>query len=907
MDNFFSLTDRIKETSRTVGLGNLELDGAVQGFSAFDSFYAEGDSFYYAVTDGTNYEVGSGTFHVDGLSDTIYRHPVRSTNSDELVNFPNGIKEVFVTYAGFSSVYSASGIGGRNTPPQNSGMAFWASDQIIDYSPKVVFESGYGRIGINNPDVLDASITVGGDPSYSLIRASGFADGGSGILFSGVPTLFSGGVQLEPFLRNVADSTTGSDAVLDFGGVVDEIIKFKPQIPMTFFAGPTADCACVDDFPTFRLIEMSDLPAEILAVSGWADYTIARTGVAVSGWADYTMTDRDNAVSGWARYYTNAASGWALYNDTAISGWADYTTTARDNAISGWALQTIINSGVAVSGWARYYVDNQDHSATAVSGWADYNLATSGDVLAISGWADYSDVNVSGWARYYVDAQTAAEANHPYGDSGVRKLNNTYMLDPYNSGTLLRLGLEDDESVMIGMSGGHGASNYTQSTFIGTRIGENSDSSDCMVAIGYRTAINSSGNIRAIAIGCESLNSAQESPRLIGIGNNVAYSGWMLGDGIYFGNQSAKNMFCTASAEGTIGIGRRTFEFASGDLANNIGIGSLACRRVVNVNSGVYVGGATAVDAIDHTRTIAVGPIAANMAYNLSDSVLLGKAAGTESSGVSKSVGIGADALAFASGKFTTGEEYDLFVNNIAIGTRASYSGIQQSGVTAIGFRAAEQASGLHCIYMGPYAGYKRANKNEVIISTINNGLTPSTIDADWRDIETTGTLDIQNAIQGFIRVPEGGNTSLHIGRGLQGADTTDRIGPHNTVSIGTDNADSVALKLWGFDATFTDLGTQSSGLLETRPTLTNRSSMTIINGSGFLCTNDGTGADGGPDGVAIFNKRAGAAGNYLTYGGEEIATENIAGTIIPCRYGYDSGIAISTGSTWMFISGILI
>lgn len=267
MDNFF-LSDRTKETSRSTGLGNFTLDGSTQGFAAFEDSYSEGESFYYAITDGSFYEVGSGTFHVDGLSNTIYRHPIRSSNANELVNFGVGIKEVFVTYAGFSSVYSASGVAGRDTPPQPSGMAFWASDQIIDYSPKVVFESGYGRIGINDPDVLDASITVGGDPSYSLIRASGFADGGSGILFSGVPTLFSGGVQLEPFLRNVADSTTGSDAVLDFGGVVDEIVKFKPQIPTTFFAGPTADCACVDDYPTFRLITPTDLPSAIVDPSG---------------------------------------------------------------------------------------------------------------------------------------------------------------------------------------------------------------------------------------------------------------------------------------------------------------------------------------------------------------------------------------------------------------------------------------------------------------------------------------------------------------------------------------------------------------------------------------------------------------------------------------------------------------
>jgi hypothetical protein len=863
MSNFF-LTDRIKETSRTVGLGNIQLDGAVQGFSAFEDLYAEGQSFYYAMTDGTEYEVGSGTFHVDGLSNTIYRHAVRTSNSDNLVNFSAGVKEVFVTYAGFNSVYSASGIAGKPVP-NVSGVAFWGSNQILDYSPKIVFESGIGRLGINDPDSLDASITVGGDIDYSLIRASGFADGGSGILFSGVAGSFSGGVQLEPFLRNVADNTTGSDAVLDFGGLVDEIIKFKPQVPKTIFAGPTADCACIDDYPTFRLLDMDDLPAEILAVSGWAQATISNSGVAVSGWADATMTNRDNAVSGWADATMinrdNAVSGWAdvtiTNRDNAVSGWADVTITNRDNAVSGWALQTIINSGVAVSGWARVYVDNQLSGGT----------------------------------------------NHPYGDSGVRKLDDTYTLDPYNSGTLLRLGLNDDESAIVGISGGHGAATYTNSVFFGTKVAENSDSNICSVLIGNEAGLNASGNTRLIALGCDVTKNLQLSERLIAIGNEVANSGYNLKNAVFVGNLAGKNAFAL-SAESSIGIGNRSMQEASGSFAGTIAIGVQSCRDTVDVSSGIYIGQSAGAFSLTHNRSIGIGAASNNMAQKIDDGVAIGRSAGLESSGIVKSVYIGADAGAFSSG--TTNYAGDFAYDNIAIGNRASFSGVNNSGQIAFGYRTAEQASGVHNIYMGQFTGFKRSNRREVIIKTVNT-LTEPTLDSDWRNVETTGTLDIQEAIQGFVRHPDGGNTSLHLGRGLVAADTTDRIGPHNTVSIGADNANSVALQLWGFDSSFVDLGTQSSGLLATRPTLTNRSAMTLINGSGFLCTNDGTGADGSPNGVAIFNKRTSPEGNYLTFGGEEIATENIAGTIIPCRYGYDSGIAISTGSTWMFISGILI
>ena len=81
------LNDRIKETSRDTGTGHLTLDGAAQGFSSFDSAYSSGDILYYAISDGTNYEVGSGVFHTDGVYDRLERSAHKSTNSNNNVNF----------------------------------------------------------------------------------------------------------------------------------------------------------------------------------------------------------------------------------------------------------------------------------------------------------------------------------------------------------------------------------------------------------------------------------------------------------------------------------------------------------------------------------------------------------------------------------------------------------------------------------------------------------------------------------------------------------------------------------------------------------------------------------------------------------------------------------------------------
>ena len=258
----FKLYDRVKETSRSTGTSPFILDGAAQGFSAFSDFYSDGDYFYYAITDGTNYEVGSGQYVIDGSHDTIVRFPFQSTNSNSAVNFGDGVKEVFVTYAGKSSVYSALDLENR-TAPNKSGVLFWGSDQIAEYDSDLVWDSGIKSLGLQQTSPTYA-VDVGGFIDYSVIRASGFIDGGSGILFSGVTGSFSGGRQLEPFLRSQLNNDTGTDAVFALSGLVNEHLLFEKQVPKVFLAGPTEDCGCVSDYPTFRMLELEDLPlAEI--------------------------------------------------------------------------------------------------------------------------------------------------------------------------------------------------------------------------------------------------------------------------------------------------------------------------------------------------------------------------------------------------------------------------------------------------------------------------------------------------------------------------------------------------------------------------------------------------------------------------------------------------------------------
>ena len=95
--------DRVQETTTTTGTGTITLAGAVTGFQSF-SVIGNGNTTYYAIVGGAEFEVGIGTYTLSGTTlsrDTI----LESSNSGSLVNFSAGTKNVFVTYPAEKAVY----------------------------------------------------------------------------------------------------------------------------------------------------------------------------------------------------------------------------------------------------------------------------------------------------------------------------------------------------------------------------------------------------------------------------------------------------------------------------------------------------------------------------------------------------------------------------------------------------------------------------------------------------------------------------------------------------------------------------------------------------------------------------------------------------------------------------------
>ena len=98
------LADRVRETTTTAGTGNIALGGAVTGFQSFSAAMALNDTTYYTIAgQGTNeWEVGIGT--LTGATTLVRTTVLDSSNSNNLVSFSAGVKDVFITYPALEAV-----------------------------------------------------------------------------------------------------------------------------------------------------------------------------------------------------------------------------------------------------------------------------------------------------------------------------------------------------------------------------------------------------------------------------------------------------------------------------------------------------------------------------------------------------------------------------------------------------------------------------------------------------------------------------------------------------------------------------------------------------------------------------------------------------------------------------------
>jgi hypothetical protein len=281
------LKDRVKETSISTGTGAIALLGATGAYQPF-SVIGNGNQTYYAIAGQTTneWEVGIGTYTLS--TDTISRDTIlASSNSNAIVTFSAGTKDVFITYPSEKGVWvDASG---------NSNYA-----ATIGTTPVKLGDTTLTLAGLD-------SVTLTQNPSTALQAATK----------QYVDTLVSSGITYHtPVKYEVPDSTGNLNATYNNGtaGVGATLTNAGTQVAFT----PDGFVASVND----RILVYNQTNA-------------AQNGV-------YTVTTVGSVSTNWVLTRATDADSYALKSPTALGeGDAFFITSGNTGAGETYVCNTV--------------------------------------------------------------------------------------------------------------------------------------------------------------------------------------------------------------------------------------------------------------------------------------------------------------------------------------------------------------------------------------------------------------------------------------------------------------------------------------------------------------------------------------------------------------------------------------
>ena len=165
------IKDRVKETTTTTGTGTYTLAGAEVGFQAFSAI-GDGNTTYYTVTDGGDWEVGIGTYTASGT--TLARTTIlSSSNAGSAVSWSAGEKAVFVTQPSSKANYLdadgyATGMDFKTSLDLNTTVANKPS-----YSEgRLFYDKAFGALAFYN-DESDITLQIGQEDYIRVYNDTG--------------------------------------------------------------------------------------------------------------------------------------------------------------------------------------------------------------------------------------------------------------------------------------------------------------------------------------------------------------------------------------------------------------------------------------------------------------------------------------------------------------------------------------------------------------------------------------------------------------------------------------------------------------------------------------------------------------------------------------------------------------
>jgi len=321
------LKDRVKETTSTTGTGTYTLAGAVAGFEAFSSV-GDGNTTYYACTDGTDFEVGIGTYTSSGT--TLARTTIlQSSNSDSAVSWSSGTRTIFCTQPAEKAVFlDASGdatIGGGLTVTGGSD-----GDILLKFDTDRSWQ--FQQSGDDSSTRLQLKANVS-SKSFDIVNSDG--DSNFQFLTSSTAPIF----------------TLAEDASIKFEGATDD--AHETTLTVT---DPTADRTITfpDATGTVQLTDGSGASLTSLNASELGSGTVpnARLDAQLQDVAGLAVTDGNFIVGDGSNFVAESGStaraslglGTAAVLDTGISNTnvPKFTSGVADNdflRVDGTAIE----------------------------------------------------------------------------------------------------------------------------------------------------------------------------------------------------------------------------------------------------------------------------------------------------------------------------------------------------------------------------------------------------------------------------------------------------------------------------------------------------------------------------------------------------------------------------------------
>tara|TARA_R100001510_G_scaffold57493_1_gene65783 strand:- start:352 stop:2499 length:2148 start_codon:yes stop_codon:yes gene_type:complete len=341
----FVVKDRVKETTTTTGTGTITLAGAATGFQSF-SVIGNSNTTFYCITDGTNFEIGTGTYTSSGTTlsrDTVHE----SSNSGSKVDFGAGTKDVFCTLAAEKALLIPS-----------------SGDLTVDAPADIILDADGADVLLKDAGTQYAALT---NSSGNLILKSGST---TAITFSGANATFAGTVtigsaEISEAELEILDGATVTTAELN---ILDGVTATASELNILDGVTSTASELNILDGVTSTASELNILDG----VTSTATELNILDGVTATT-AELNIMDGDTAASS----TTVADADRVVFNDagtmkqvavTDLAAYFDDEITAMPNLASVGTLTALTVDDVAVDGKAITMTGSTDDTAIITVG-----------------------------------------------------------------------------------------------------------------------------------------------------------------------------------------------------------------------------------------------------------------------------------------------------------------------------------------------------------------------------------------------------------------------------------------------------------------------------------------------------------------------------------------------------------